>query len=211
LRTVFTQKGWTTVVAFHSRNLVHRAHEAIQIKALERTHADGLLINPVVGVARKGDFVPRIILDGYQAMLDYGIYPPGRVVLASFITYPRFAGPREAVFTALCRKNMGCSHFIVGRDHSGVGAFYGKNASRQLFEKLGDLGIEPIFFEEIGYDLKTERYVDLKSCKRARPISGSEIRRALLSGQDLPSWMIRPEVQDVVRVELMMTRQVFQE
>jgi len=211
LRTVFTQKGWTTVVAFHSRNLVHRAHEAIQIKALERTHADGLLINPVVGVARKGDFAPRIILDGYQAMLDYGIYPPGRVVLASFITYPRFAGPREAVFTALCRKNMGCSHFIVGRDHSGVGAFYGKNASRQLFEKLGDLGIEPIFFEEIGYDLKTERYVDLKSCKRARPISGSEIRRALLSGQDLPSWMIRPEVQDVVRVELMMTRQVFQE
>ena len=211
LRTVFAQKGWTTVVAFHSRNLVHRAHEAIQIKALERTHADGLLINPVVGVARKGDFVPRIILDGYQAMLDYGIYPPGRVVLASFITYPRFAGPREAVFTALCRKNMGCSHFIVGRDHSGVGAFYGKNASRQLFEKLGDLGIEPIFFEEIGYDLKTERYVDLKSCKRARPISGSEIRRALLSGQDLPSWMIRPEVQDVVRVELMMTRQVFQE
>ena len=211
LRTVFAQKGWTTVVAFHSRNLVHRAHEAIQIKALERTHADGLLINPVVGVARKGDFVPPIILDGYQAMLDYGIYPPGRVVLASFITYPRFAGPREAVFTALCRKNMGCSHFIVGRDHSGVGAFYGKNASRQLFEKLGDLGIEPIFFEEIGYDLKTERYVDLKSCKRARPISGSEIRRALLSGQDLPSWMIRPEVQDVVRVELMMTRQVFQE
>jgi len=211
LRTVFAQKGWTSVVAFHSRNLVHRAHETIQIRALERTHADGLLINPLVGVARKGDFAPRIILDGYQALLDYGIYPPGRVVLASFITYPRFAGPREAVFTALCRKNMGCSHFIDGRDHTGVGAFYGKNASRQLFDKLGDLGIKPIFFEEIGYDLKTDRYVDLKTCKTARPISGSEIRRALTSGQDLPSWMIRPEVQDVVRAELMMARQVFQE
>src|SRR5690606_12773775 len=211
LRTVFAQKGWTSVVAFHSRNLVHRAHETIQIKALERTHADGLLINPVVGVARKGDFAPRIILDGYQALLDYGIYPPGKVVLASFITYPRFAGPREAVFTALCRKNMGCSHFIVGRDHSGVGAFYGQNASRELFDEIGDIGIQPIFFDAIGYDTQTERYVDLQGCKTAKPISGTEIRRALMAGEALPNWMMRSEVQDVVRAELMMNHSLFQE
>jgi len=211
LRTVFAQKGWTTVVAFHSRNLVHRAHEAIQISALERTYADGLLINPVVGVARRGDFVPRLILDGYQAMLDYGVYPPGKVVLASFITYPRFAGPREAVFTALCRKNMGCSHFIVGRDHSGVGAFYGDNATRELFDELGDIGIEPIFFDAVGFDTQSERYVDLKACTTAKPISGTEIRRALMAGEALPNWMMRSEVQDVVRAELMMKNPVFQE
>ncbi len=211
LRTVFAHKGWSRVVAFHSRNLVHRGHEMIQIEALERTYADGLLINPIVGHAKRGDFLPHLILDGYQAMLDYGIYPPGKVVLASFITYPRFAGPREAVFTAICRKNMGCTHFIIGRDHSGVGGFYGPNSSRELFEELGDLGIEPIFFDAIGYDTQSERYVDLNACETAKPISGTEIRRALMAGEALPNWMMRSEVQDVVRAELMMKHALFQE
>jgi pyruvate kinase len=211
LRTVFAHKGWSRVVAFHSRNLVHRAHEAIQISALERTYADGLLINPVVGGSKRGDFVPHLILDGYQAMLDYGVYPPGRVVLACFVTYPRFAGPREAVFTALCRKNMGCSHFIIGRDHTGVGNFYGATACRKLFDKLGDIGIEPIFFEAIGYDPQSARYVDLNACKTATPISGTAIRRALMAGEALPNWMMRSEVQDVVRAELMMKHAVFQD
>ncbi|CAN7630088.1 pyruvate kinase [Mesorhizobium sp. LjNodule214] len=211
LRTVFAHKGWTRVVAFHSRNLVHRVHEVIQMAALERTYADGLLINPVVGNAKRGDFMPHLVLDGYQAMLDYGIYPPGKVVLASFITYPRFAGPREAVFTALCRKNMGCSHFIIGRDHSGVGGFYGANESRELFDELGDIGIEPIFFDAIGYDTQSESYVDLNACKAATPISGSEIRRALRAGEALPNWMMRSEVQEVVRAEVMMKHALFQE
>lgn len=211
LRAVFAHKGWSRVVAFHSRNLVHRGHERIQFEALERSYADGLLINPVVGPSKRGDFLPHVILDGYQAMLDYGIYPPGKVVLASFITYPRFAGPREAVFTALCRKNMGCSHIIIGRDHSGVGDFYGANAGRDLFEQLGDLGIEPIFFDAVGYDIQSERYVDLKACGTASPISGTEIRRALMAGEALPNWMMRSEVQDVVRAELMMKHALFQE
>jgi ATP sulfurylase len=211
LRTVFAHKGWTRVVAFHSRNLVHRVHEMIQMTALERTYADGLLINPVVGNAKRGDFMPHLVLDGYQAMLDYGIYPAGKVVLASFITYPRFAGPREAVFTALCRKNMGCSHFIIGRDHSGVGGFYAANESRELFDDLGDIGIEPIFFDAIGYDAQSESYVDLSACKAATPISGSEIRRALRAGEALPNWMMRSEVQEVVRAEVMMKHALFQE
>lgn len=211
LRTVFAHKGWNRVVAFHSRNLVHRGHEVIQISALERTYADGLLINPVVGNPTRGDFVPDLILDGYQTVLDHGVYPPGKVVFASFITYPRFAGPREAVFTALCRKNMGCSHFIIGRDHSGVGGFYGANAGRALFDELGDLGIEPVFFDAVGYDTQSERYVDLKACETAKPISGTEIRRALIAGEALPNWMMRSEVQDLVRAQLMMKHGLFQE
>src|SRR5207249_7372173 len=144
-----------------------------------RTYADGLLINPVVGNATRGDFMPHLILDGYQAMLDYGIYPPGKVVLASFITYPRFAGPREAVFTALCRKNMGCSHFIIGRDHSGVGGFYGARAGREMFDELGDIGIEPIFFDAIDFDSQAERCVDLYACEAETHISRTQLRRAL--------------------------------
>ena len=200
LRMVFAHKGWISVVAFHSRNLVHRAHEVIQIAALERTHADGLLINPVVGNAKPGDFVPRLILDSYQAMLDCDLYPPSKVMLAAFNTYPRFAGPREANFTAICRKNMGCSHIIVGRDHSGVGGFYGANASRELFDELGDIGIEPVFFDAVGYDTQSERFVDLNACKTARPISGTEIRRALMAGEALPHWMMRSEVQSCTAV-----------
>jgi pyruvate kinase len=211
LRTVFAHKGWNRVVGFHSRNLVHRGHEAIQLAALERTHADGLLINPVVGSTKRGDFLPHLILDGYQAMLDYGLYPPGKVVLASFITYPRFAGPREAVFTALCRKNMGCSHFIVGRDHAGVDGFYGASDNKALFDKLGDIGIDPVFFDAIGYDAQGERYVEVRACKSAAPISGTGIRQALLEGEALPNWMMRSEVQDVVRAELMMNSPLFQE
>lgn len=211
LRTVFAHKGWARVVAFHSRNLVHRAHEAIQMSALERTYADGLLISPVVGPSKRGDFKPHLILDGYQAMLDYGLYPAGKVVLASFITYPRFAGPREAVFTALCRKNMGCSHFIVGRDHSGLGGFYGPNANRALFDQLGDIGIEPVFFDAVGYDTQSERYIELDAGKSVKPISGTEIRRALMAGEVLPNWMMRSEVQDVVNAELLQKHAVFQD
>lgn len=210
LRTIFAHKGWSRVVGFHSRNLVHRAHEAIQMEALERTYADGLLINPVVGASKRGDFVPHLVLEGYQTMLDYGLYPPNTVVLASFITYPRFAGPREAVFTALCRKNMGCSHFIIGRDHSGVGDFYDPDGARTLFESLGDIGIEPVFFDAIGYDSRSNRYVDLKACEAAAPISGSDIRRALLAGETLPNWMMRSEVQDVIRSERTAQHALFQ-
>ena len=120
---IFTRLGWSRVVAFHSRNPAHRGHESIQLEALERTGADGIYINPVVGPKKRGDFLPEPILLSYQTLLEFGYYPQGKVVLGSFYTYSRYAGPREAVFTALCRKNMGCSHFIMGRDHTGVGNF----------------------------------------------------------------------------------------
>ncbi|HET9590039.1 MAG TPA: pyruvate kinase, partial [Anaerolineales bacterium] len=120
-RFIFTRLGWSQVVGFHTRNPAHRGHEFIQIQALEQTGADGIYINPVIGPKKQGDFLAEPIMLSYQTLLEFGCYPKGRVVLGSFFTYSRYAGPREAVFTALCRKNMGCSHFIVGRDHTGVG------------------------------------------------------------------------------------------
>jgi pyruvate kinase len=211
LRTVFAHKGWSRVVGFHSRNLVHRGHEAVQLAALERTHADGLLISPLLGAARRGDFMPEVVLEGYQAMLDYGLYPSGRVMLAGFVTYPRFAGSREAVFTALCRKNMGCSHFIVGRDHAGVGGMNGTERAKALFDTLGDVGIEPVFFDEVGYDAQSERYVEVSKSRGAASISGTDIRRAINEGVRLPTWMMRSEVQAVVRAKQMSHARLFQE
>jgi ATP sulfurylase len=131
-RFIFTRLGWSQVVGFHSRNPAHRGHEFIQLQALERTGADGIYINPVSGPKKRGDFLAEPIMLSYQTLLEFGCYPKGKVVLGSFFTYSRYAGPREAVFTALCRKNMGCSHFIIGRDHTGVGNFYSRDANREL-------------------------------------------------------------------------------
>ena len=176
LRAIFAGKGWRRIVGFHSRNLLHRGHEHIQLTALERVHADGLFISPIVGRGRAGDFIPKLVLAGYQAMLDHRLYPTDRVVIGGFMSYPRFCGSREAVFTALCRKNMGCSHFIVGRDHTGVDDLYGADENRRLFERLGDIGIEPVFFEPIGYDPASGRYVASDNDTRVLPISGTAIR-----------------------------------
>lgn len=208
-RFVFSQKGWTRVVAFHGRNVPHRAHEFIQLKALENTFADGLFISPVVGPRKSGDFQPGIILKAYEVLLEFGYYPRGRTCLGAFSSYPRYCGPREAVFTALCRKNMGCSHFIIGRDHTGVGNFYGPDDNRRLFESLGDIGISPVFFDSIGFDPAAQSYVSLVDNPDALTISGTEVRDLLTSGQPLPDWAIRPVVQDALRAELAMGTEVF--
>ena len=136
-RFLFNQKGWERVVGFHTRNVAHRAHEHIQIEALRLTDADGLLISPVIGPKKCGDFQSGAVLASYQACLENGIYPKNHTVLSGFASYPRYAGPREAVFTAICRQNMGCSHFIVGRDHTGIKGFYKPDDSQRLFERLG--------------------------------------------------------------------------
>ncbi|MBF0267904.1 MAG: sulfate adenylyltransferase [Alphaproteobacteria bacterium] len=206
-RFIFTQKGWTRVVGFHGRNVPHRAHEHIQQAALDLTHADGLFISPVVGPRKSGDFLPSAILKAYEALLEFGIYPKDRAVLGAFASYPRFSGPREAVFTALCRKNMGCSHFIIGRDHAGVGSFYGPSDNRRLFESLDDLGIEPVFFDPIGWDVEANAYT---TSPNALSISGTEVRMAFSSGQPLPNWAIRPIVQDALRAEVALGRELFE-
>jgi pyruvate kinase len=200
-RFIFTRLGWSQVVGFHTRNPAHRGHEFIQMEALERTGADGIYINPVIGPKKSGDFLAEPIMLSYQTLLEFGCYPRGKVVLGSFFTYSRYAGPREAVFTALCRKNMGCSHFIIGRDHTGVGDFYPRDANRGLFDALGDIGVKPIFFETVGYNSKTGRY-EVDQGQPLSMISGSKVRETLRAEQHLPDWFMRDLVQDVLLAEM---------
>jgi ATP sulfurylase len=210
-RFLFTRKGWSRVVGFHTRNVAHRVHEHIQLTALEETGADGLYISPVIGPRKTGDFLPGPILKSYQIMLDFHLYPVGKVVLGSFATYPRYSGPREAVFTALCRKNLGCSHFIVGRDHTGVGDFYRPEESRALFEKLGDMGVAPVFFDEIAYDSACGAYVPASEASAPVAISGSKARQMIAEDEALPEWFMRDIIQDHLRAEIAAGRAIFSE
>lgn len=210
LRFVFEKKGWSRIVGFHTRNVPHRIHEHIQLMAMDIAHADGLLISPVLGSKKSGDFLPEPIMKSYEALIRFGAYPADKVFLSGFYTYSRYAGPREAVFTALCRKNMGCSHFIVGRDHTGVGDFYDQDASRRIFEQMGDIGIEPIFFEAMGYDEENGQFASLKKVPSARQVSGTQVRESILGNRSLPEWMLKPIVQEVLKSELSAGRAIFQ-
>jgi len=147
-------------------------------------------------------------MKSYQMMLEFGIYPTGKVILGSFATYSRYGGPREAVFTALCRKNMGCSHFIIGRDHTGVGDFYGADANRRYFEELGDLGLTPVFFDAVGYKPVSGK-LEAASADDVNSISGTEVRETLKAGNRLPEWFMREAVQDLLLDEIASGRPVF--
>jgi ATP sulfurylase len=194
VRFIFSHQGWSKIVGFHTRNVVHQAHRHIQLEALTRCNGDGLFISPVVGPKKVGDFLPKPVLESYQVLLDAGEYPIENTLLGTFSTYPRYAGPREAVFTAMCRKNFGCSHFIIGRDHAGVGDYYPVDANRKIFDVLGDIGIEPIFFDEIVYNSQSNSYGSAKSA--GQNISGTEARQIILSGNRLPNWFMHDQVQD---------------
>lgn len=209
-RLIFTQKGWSRVVGFHTRNVPHRAHEFIQLTALERVHADGLYISPVIGPKKSGDFLEEPVLKSYQILLNSEVYPPGKVVLGAFSTYPRYCGPREAVFTALCRKNMGCSHFIVGRDHAGVGGFYKDTQTRELFNRLENIGIKPVFFEPVVYDPKINAHTTALN-GNTLSISGSQARETLLNNQPLPEWFMRSQIQEYLRGEIASGKPIFYE
>jgi len=201
-RFIFSHKGWSRVVGFHTRNVIHRAHEFIQLKALETTHADGLYVSPVIGPMKKGDFMPDPIIKSYQMMLDFGFYPEGKVVLGCFATYPRFAGPREAAFTMICRKNMGCSHFIIGRNHSGVGDYYQDKDYPEFFDSLGDVGITPVFFEMVGYNAERGCYDSASDSDTLEHISGTQMREALTKKEMLPDWFMREKIQNMLHTEL---------
>ena len=194
-RSVFAHKNWQHVIGFHTRNVPHRAHEFIMLEALEKTNADGLFINPVIGSKKKGDFLSTAIMKSFKVLLENGFYPKEQAVLGSLFTYSRYAGPREAIFTALCRKNMGCDFFIVGRDHTGVGDFYGEYSSQKLFDAIGDIGITPVYFDTIGFDEKNKKYVSVDSSSNIRTVSGTQFREALLNGEMVPDWHVRTSVQ----------------
>lgn len=207
-RLIFAQKGWSKVVGFHTRNVPHRVHEFIQMRALESVHADGLFISPVIGPKKAGDFLADPILQSYQLLVESAIYPRGKVVLGAFTTYSRYCGPREAVFTAICRKNLGCSHFIVGRDHTGVAGFYQDNQIHDLFDSLDDLGIKPIFFEPFGFNPDTQQYNVLTE-PNTLAISGTQLRNALLENDPLPDWYVREDIQKMLRDRIAKNSPVF--
>ena len=210
LRDIFNKKGWSRIVGFHTRNVVHRVHEYIQHKSLETTHADGLLISPVTGPKKSGDFNTAAILNSYELLIEKGFFPEGKVILGAFPTYSRYSGPRESVFTALCRKNMGCSHFIIGRDHTGLENYYGDYDSQAIFGELGNIGIKPVFFKSIGFDSKTCQYKETEKFNNTIPISGAKTRQSIMDKERLPDWFIRDEVQDLLLAELESGNTIFQ-
>jgi len=210
-RHIFQKKGWSKVVGFHTRNVAHRAHEFIQLSALEQTGADGIYLNPVIGPKKNGDWMTGPILESYQKMLELGVYPQDKAILGSFSTYSRYAGPREAVFTALARKNMGCSHFIIGRDHTGVGNYYQPEDNKNLFARLGNIGVTPVFFDMVGYHQEEAIYKRSTEETALNHISGTTARETLRSDKLLPDWYMRIEIQEMIKKRIKAGEKVFYE
>jgi pyruvate kinase len=196
VRTIIANNAWDRVVGFHTRNTPHRAHEYVMLEAMRRVGADAILIHPGLGQKRSGDFSQEAILEGYEALIDTD-FPSERALLSGFFGNSWYAGPREAVFTALCRRNCGCSHFVVGRDHTGVGNFYQPHEAEALFDRLGNIGIEPVFFDEVVFDPKENLYREVSPTadkSAVKSISGTAIRDLIVNGETPPEWMMRPEV-----------------
>ncbi len=196
-RNLFREKGWEKIVGFQTRNVAHLGHEYLQKSAL--TMVDGLFINPVIGKKKKGDFKDDVILESYEVLID-NYYPKDRVVLGIFQTEMRYAGPREAIFHAIVRKNYGCTHFIIGRDHAGVGSFYHPYAAQEIFREFPDIGIEPMFFMSFFYCNKCGGITNDKVCPHNDRIdfSGTKMRQMIESGKRPTSDLMRPEVADVI-------------
>lgn len=202
VRRLFEERGWSKVVGFHTRNVIHRSHEFIQLEALRQENCDGLFIHPIVGKKKAGDFQPKYIIKSYESMLKQ-FYPKDSALFAAFSSYSRYAGPREALFTALCRKNFGCSHFIVGRDHTGVGDFYHPKASHNIFDRFPDLGIIPIRFDTIFYSEKQGKHLHEQEhpqhpAEDKLLISGTQARKMFEAQQVPPEWFMRPEISQMI-------------
>ena len=198
-RYLFKQKGWRTIVGFQTRNPPHLGHEYLQKTAL--TFLDGVFINPVIGTKKKGDFKDEVILKAYEVLIEK-YYLKNHAVLAILPYEMRYAGPREAVHHAIMRKNFGCTHFIVGRDHAGVGNYYKPYAAQEIFEEFPDLGIAPLFFKTFFYCKKCGGITHEKACPHGEEyrlkFSGTKIREMLRRGEFPPKELMRPEIAEII-------------
>ncbi|OAN45607.1 hypothetical protein A6A04_06840 [Paramagnetospirillum marisnigri] len=198
-RAEFARRGWTTVVGFQTRNVPHRAHEYLLRLGLEVT--DGLFVQPLIGRKKAGDYTPAAIIAGYRTLIG-GFLPPERVVLGVLSTSMRYAGPREAVFHAIIRRNYGCTHFIVGRDHAGVGSYYGKYEAHEMVARFdGELGITVLRLAGPFHCAICDGIVTERSCAHVdshpdaiSDLSGTRFRAMLLGGETPDAHFVRPAI-----------------
>jgi sulfate adenylyltransferase len=198
-RTEMAQRGWKTTVGFQTRNVPHVAHEMLQKAALNLY--DGLFVNPLIGKKKQGDFKDEVILSAYETLID-NYYPKNRAMFVTLHTEMRYAGPKEAIHHAIMRKNFGCTHFIVGRDHAGVGSYYHPFAAHEIFKDYPDLEIQPVFFPAFYYCKKCLSYANERNCPHGPEVrdelSGTKMRKMVSSGEIPAEHLMRPEIARLI-------------
>jgi sulfate adenylyltransferase len=199
VREEISNHGWKSTVAFQTRNVPHVAHEMLQ-KAVLNIY-DGLFINPLIGKKKTGDFKDEVILESYKSLIN-NYYPKSKIIFSTLHTEMKYAGPKEAIHHAIMRKNFGCSHIIIGRDHAGVGNYYAPFDAQNIFRDYPDLEIEPIFFPAFYYCKKCTHFANERICPHdsnfKEELSGTKMRKMFLSGILPPRHLMRPEISQVI-------------